>query len=158
MHVYLYIPFGIWTQKPELNINGSLLIFPRDSDGAGGLPVWCWCQTSCCSGHSCTHSVLGSVEHREVFVLQVGEGIPLTACNLSTELALKLTLSWIPRYMHHVLVYVSHKLLPSIALSSTSASLASQNFDLQYSQNIAIVLTEFHTVRNLQCPKREKAP
>ena len=58
--------------------------------------------------------------------------------------------------MHHVLVYVSHKLLPSIALSSTCASLASQNFDLQYSQNIAIVLTEFHSQES-SVPKERKS-
>ena len=66
-----------------------------------------------------------------------------TGWHFPTESALILSLSCIPRYTHHILVKVSHKLLPSVAFSSTS--LANKIFNPQYSQhNISIVWIAWH--------------
>ena len=72
----------------------------------------------------------------EVLALHVAKGSNLRVCYLSTQLALKLSLSCIPRYMHPVLVQVSHRHLLSMTFFPTCAFLVSQFCVLQYSQNI----------------------
>ena len=72
----------------------------------------------------------------EVLVLNVAKGASSTGRDLSTEFALKLSLSCIPRYMHHILVQVIRYHLSSKAFLSTCTSWASQFCVLQYSQNI----------------------